>query len=545
MPARALRLGLYVIAAVFGAIASWHFAAFTADDAYIVARYAVNARDIGEWAFNPGEPVSALTSPLHGLLLIGLSFFAADPLPLYKVFALLIVVAASMFLLVSYGVERREAMPLAAVLVAPSVILWTFAGLETPLLAAIVTAMAAIYTLIDPGNGRRLPALGALAGFAVLTRYDAVLFAGPVLVAGLVHATPSWKERMIAVTLAGIPPSIWLMYAWLHYGSVLPTSFYIKTPTAALDVMTVNLRYMAEHLLIGGVGVMAVYAIFCLISRREMRTTLGDEMRAHWGLHAGVAAVLAYGATMATVHMMFAFRHFVPYFGATALALAHVARRADAKMGVGCDFREMQTKFAPDPHFRARSYAAGAAALLILLIHAFHAEAMYRRSLQGLGTFGEYGEQGVAGYARDYIPAMMKNAADVKAHWSTLNKGRQPRVWTFAAGALPYAYREAYIFEALVSFRHGCPAEEDGRRSDGRVWRAHADYIHAFTRHGRLARLLAPVRARDVTLISEQPIHFNGRDEKLLVYYNPAPFPNVLPPRIDAPCLPAFVALCF
>ena len=122
-------------------------------------------------------------------------------------------------------------------------------------------------------------------------------------------------------------------------------------------------------------------------------------------------------------------------------------------------------------------YAAGGAALLILLVHALHAEAMYRRSLQGLGTFGEYGEQGVAGYARDYIPAMMKNAADVKAHWSTLNKGREPRIWTFAAGALPYAYREAYIYEALVSFRHRCPAEEDGSRL-GRTRVAGACRLH-------------------------------------------------------------------
>ncbi len=281
---------------------------------------------------------------------------------------------------------------------------------------------------------------------------------------------------------------------------------------------------MAEHLLIGGVGVMAVYAIARIANGGRVGTKVREELRAHWGLHAGLLSVLAYGATMATVHMMFAFRHFMPYLGATALALAHLARRGDDGVTVRGSVRG--------------SYAAAAAALLILLVHAAHAEAMYRRSLQGLGTIGEYGGQGVAGYARDYVPAMMKNAADVKAHWSTLRQDRQPRIWTFAAGALPYAYREAYIFEALVSFRHRCPEQDDdGSQPDGRVWRAHADYIHAFTRHGRLPRLLAPVRAKDVTLISEQPIHFNGRDEKLLVYYNPAPRPNVLPPRIDAPCL--------
>ena len=40
--------------------------------------------------------------------------------------ALMAVVVSSMLLLVSYGVERREAMPLAAVLVAPSVIFRPF-----------------------------------------------------------------------------------------------------------------------------------------------------------------------------------------------------------------------------------------------------------------------------------------------------------------------------------------------------------------------------------------------------------------------------------
>src|SRR5687767_3888170 len=162
MTARALYLGLYVIAAAFAAITSWYFGVFTADDAYIVARYAVNARDVGDWAFNPGEPVSALTSPLHGLLLTGLSFLASDPLALYKAVALVAVVAASLLLLVSYGARRPAAMPLAAVLVAPSVILWTFAGLETPLLAAIVMAMAAISAQRDAGGPQRLFMLAVL-----------------------------------------------------------------------------------------------------------------------------------------------------------------------------------------------------------------------------------------------------------------------------------------------------------------------------------------------------------------------------------------------
>ena len=260
---------------------------------------------------------------------------------------------------------------------------------------------------MDGGNGQKLPLLGALAGLAVLTRYDAVLFAGPVLLAALARPSHSWKTRLVAVALAGVPPSLWLAYAWLHFGAVLPTSFYIKTPTAELDVVAINVRYIAEHLILSGVGVMAVYAMARVASGGRPGTT-AEELGARWGLHAGLVSVLIYGASMATVHMMFAFRHFVPYLGATALALAHLSRRAGDHPTARGSLRV--------------SYAAGAVALLILSVHALHAEAMYRRSLQGLGTFGEYGEQGVAGYARDYIPAMMRNAADVKAHWSAIGR---------------------------------------------------------------------------------------------------------------------------
>ncbi|MBN1811534.1 MAG: hypothetical protein JXA14_06845, partial [Anaerolineae bacterium] len=44
------------------------FFGFTADDAFIVARYAENLVRLGELVFNAGERVSALTSPLHAFI---------------------------------------------------------------------------------------------------------------------------------------------------------------------------------------------------------------------------------------------------------------------------------------------------------------------------------------------------------------------------------------------------------------------------------------------------------------------------------------------
>lgn len=510
-----IHVAILVLAGACAVAASAVFFPFTVDDTFIVARYAVNARDLGEWAFNAGEHVSAMTSPLHGLVLLGLSYVATDPIAVFKVVAVLVVVSAFGASLATYGIFRREALPVVAVLAGPSIILWMFAGLETPLLLAIVTTMAAS----RPTS--HLTLLGALAAAAILTRYDAVLFVGPVFLAALMR-THGWRVRLTSVVVAAVPVIGWLIYSWQWFDSILPTSFYIKTPTGAADVIFTNVRYMSEHLAITGIAVMAVYAAVRVFASGHARATLIEEFRMRWGLHLGLLAVLAYGATMATVHMMFAFRHFVPYLGAAAFALGYLAR----------DAADRQPK-------RALRWAEPATALVILLVHAFHAEALYHRSLQGVGSSGEYAAEGTAGYTRDFIPAMRRNATDARAHWERLNKGRSPRVWTFAAGALPHEYPGAYIFEELVSFRHRCPPRGKGDRPDSRQWRAHADYIHAFTRHGRLNRLLAPMRPHDVELISEQSLHFNGQDEKLLVFYNAAPMPNVLPPRIDEPCVTA------
>ena len=116
---------------------------------------------------------------------------------------------------------------------------------------------------------------------------------------------------------------------------------------------------------------------------------------------------------------------------------------------------------------------------------------------RALGTSGEYAAQGTAGYTRDFIPAMRRNAADVRAHWERLNKGRPPRIWTFAAGALPHEYSSAYIFEELVSFRHRCPQREKGERPDSRQWRG-ARGLHSRVHATWTAQQATRARARRV-----------------------------------------------
>ena len=160
------------------------------------------------------------------------------------------LLASFALLLVSYGIERREAMPLAAVLVAPSMILWTFAGLETPLLAAIVTAMAVVYSQEE---SRRRPiahcASRRMAGLAVLTRYDAVLFAGPVFARGACGGgLVSTARRLIAAVVAGSAagPVVCVFMA----ARLAPFCRRRSTSRRRLRISTsfaVNIRYMTEH----------------------------------------------------------------------------------------------------------------------------------------------------------------------------------------------------------------------------------------------------------------------------------------------------------
>src|ERR1044071_516681 len=80
-----------VIAAGLG-LAAWQYVTlfpFVIDDAFIVLRYARNLVDTGELVFNAGEGVSALTSPLHALVMAGLyALFREHTLLAYKLVCL-------------------------------------------------------------------------------------------------------------------------------------------------------------------------------------------------------------------------------------------------------------------------------------------------------------------------------------------------------------------------------------------------------------------------------------------------------------------------
>jgi hypothetical protein len=231
-----------------------------------------------------------------------------------------------------------------------------------------------------------------------------------------------------------------------------------------------------------------------------------------WWLYLGIMIELIYGLTMATHHMMFSFRFFVPYIPVTVILV----------MDLFCQTEKI------DIYSRKSTKAFFGLFVFLVLFQLTQIVYTYKHSVNGFSLVGEYNSLSLHEYATSFLPTLQKEAEDIRKHWEgiKLEKNRPPRILTFAGGLLPYTYRDAYIYEVLVSYRHGppCPVELS------------ADYLHILApRHGNVFQQL-PLPEEHYSLISDYEIVFDGKAERFLVYYNPTPEPHVLGRKIREKC---------
>ncbi|MDB5033159.1 MAG: uncharacterized protein JWQ98_400 [Chlorobi bacterium] len=498
---RHIILGIALIAGVF-------FFRFTADDGYITARYAEHLVDTGALVFNSGERVSALTSPLHAIVEAGLYAVTGQTIIAYKLLAALLLLTAG-FVLTSRFPDHRIVVPLTCL--SPQVLLWTFGGLETPILLLLIALFAITAHAGGASDRRRLLLLSVIAGIAFITRFDSALFTAPVLI----HAALKNRragEIARAIGIGAVIPVAWIAFAALYYGDVFPTSFYVKTPTLHGERMLECAVNIIEFLLFTGFLPLMIGGV--LIARRYLPDALRDHLRRVLPLLVGLGAIIAYGQLTGMIHMMFSFRMFVPYVPALAVIICDLLGR----------LREPIATIMASPRGRVIITS------LLLLAIAFQGTeswVIYSRSLNGVSIVGEYRHIGIAGYMDDFIPALFAGGDDIASHWkSTADSGRAPRVMTFAAGALPYRYRAAYIFEPLVSYRRSCKAT--GAES--------ADYIHLLVATLDEAAALLPKPIGHYQMVSYRTIIFDGAPRSFIVLYDPDPGCNPLPPTVNGPC---------
>ena len=226
-----LRSAAWVVAFVtIGIILYWGFSrapqnAF--DDAYITYRYADNLRNGLGLRYNPGEWVFGTTTPFFTLLLGGLGLIVSDLEILGHWLGVLGWLTAA---LITIPFLRQENRPHAA-LIAPLFIalqptFYTSLGMETPILVALMLAVAFFWMR---GNNKTAVLLAALL---ILTRHDSALW---LLLIGLevgrrhqpgAHWAKSlpWREGLATLGLT-LP---WFTFAFLRYGSPLPNSAAAK-----------------------------------------------------------------------------------------------------------------------------------------------------------------------------------------------------------------------------------------------------------------------------------------------------------------------------
>jgi arabinofuranosyltransferase len=396
----------------------------------------------------------------------------------------------------------------------PSVLLWTFGGLETPILLFLATLTLFLADRISAFSLSRLCLVFLLAGLAFLTRYDSILFFLPLMVQAASKAR-SLRHIALALIALAILPLSWLAVSILYYGDPLPTSFYVKTPNGSLGSLIFNGIYVASYLLYVGIIPVLVLALLLLRSKHRAFQLLYSHVKSMWWLYLGISLELLYGLTIATHHMMFSFRFFIPYLPPAVIIVVDLVRHASEANEV--DLSSWKT-----------ATLLSGFLLCLALFQLYQTVYTYQHSVNGISSIGEYQSLGIRDYVR-FIQTLRQEAFDIEQHWDKTkgDQNRRPRIITYAAGMLPYAFRDSYIYEKLVSYRHCFQRHNQA---------LYADYIHIIVpRLGAIDQQL-PMPQDHYSLISSYDMFFDGSQQQLLVYYNPNPENHNLSARIYEPC---------
>ena len=488
---------------------------FTAEDAYITYRYAENWVNTGSMVYNEGEPINAMTSPLHAILSAALFFVTGNTVLSNKIISLVLLLLSAQFVWYRYRKHLHLQVLALILLLPPCVLLWTFGGLETPILLFLATITVILADRPPPFRLNLLCVIFLLAGLAFLTRYDSILFFLPVTLY-VASKTRSIKHVVIALAGAAILPLAWLFVSIYYYGDLLPTSFYVKTPKGNLAELIFNGVYIAFYLLYVGIIPVVALVFVLLVPKHRTIDILYRHFKSIWWLYIGLLLEVLYGLTIATHHMMFSFRFFVPYIPSTVILVVDLVRRAS-------ETREV------DLTMGRPAYLFTGFLLCLTLFQFYQNVYTYNHSINGISSIGEYRAVGIRDYVR-FVQILKQEALDIENHWELINGdgNRRPRILTYAAGMLPYTYRESYIYEKLVSYRHCHERYRQG---------LYADYIHTIApRLGQVDEQL-PRSEDSYYLVSSYEMFFDGSMQQFLVYYNPRPEDHNLSARIFESCL--------
>ncbi len=270
---RTLWLCLIAFACAVAALAagSWHYRQFMADDAFISLRYADRLLHGAGLTWNDGEMVEGYTNLLW---VLGCAFLGWLGLDLVWAARLLGVAGTTGAIAAVIWVYRahtvRGALPgiaggLAVALSGPLVV-WTFGGLEQPLLAGLLAwALALSFPLLDDARPTASTILlpGLFFGLIALTRADGALFTFAAFLGILAARGVNRESLRIGSTLILLPLLVFMVqlaFRQLYYHEWLPNSAFAKVGFTSVR-LAAGLHYVAGAIALAGILVPAILAL--------------------------------------------------------------------------------------------------------------------------------------------------------------------------------------------------------------------------------------------------------------------------------------------
>ena len=411
-------------------ISLYYYFLFSAEDSYIVARYASNFVHHDALAYNPSEPISALTSPLHAITESILHLIIPyDPVIIWKCFSVILLILSVYHLSKLLETSHQKILFHISVLLSSPILLWTVGGLETILLLFLISLLIYFYIEKNLRDTNTLIIIGFISGLAFLTRFDTSIFLLPITLYIIWQNKSSKKNILIFILIPIIIISAWILFSFKYYGHIMPTSFFKKPPSLSVSHIIATIR---GFFWIGAIPIMT----YILFSKDKLSLT--PRYNIVWLAY---ITLTLYMFTMANKHMMFGFRAFIPYLPVFFI-LTLLMKKEFSKLII-----ILFTLFQISQIYANYTYG-------INFPISEHVERLLFSDKFKKTTKSEYALLNIPNYI-SFMNTLKKQGELIIQDWGSTNNTRKPIVYTYAEGIASYSALDAYFIGLLVT-RSSC-----------------------------------------------------------------------------------------